>query len=165
MTIEKKNPNATTVTASSNAITEINDRINAEETANHGHSTFVLSGSSDTLTEAEFWDGGIITLTESSPAPSSAFTLNVPANKRGIVNFVNATTAEVTITISGQSATAPTLPPKSTHASLTGLPGQEASLRCDATNVRWAGIPSFAMSAAEYAALSTVDARAEYITL
>lgn len=111
MTIEKKNPNATTVTASSNAITEINDRINREETANHGVLTFTETSTSRTLTSAQFWEAYIFIFDAGSPVPGGAFTLTVPGSseERGGFVVVNNTGQTMTVTISGQSETAPTV--------------------------------------------------------
>lgn len=167
MTIEKKNPNATAVSSTSNAIAAINDRHNRTETAAFGTDLVILFDStSESLSAADLWGGRVITLTESSPSPTGACTLTVTGgSERGDFLIVNTMSQEVTVTISGQSVTAPTIPPKSGHASLTGMEGQEAYLRCDGTNIRWAGVPSFVMSDAEYTALATKDARATYITL
>lgn len=159
MTVEKKNPNATDVAAASNAITAINNRDNRIETAAFGHSSFTLSGTSATMTSAQLWDGAVIVLAGS---PSGSFTLNVPANKRGIVTFINTTAVQVTVRISGQPVTEPVIPPKSASTSDVG---QEAMIRIDATNALWAVKPHFAMSAAEYTALPTKDARAVYYTI
>ena len=52
MTIGKKNANATDVSAGSNVFNQMNDRVNREETANHGKSVLTLSGTTDTLTVA-----------------------------------------------------------------------------------------------------------------
>lgn len=111
MTIEKKNPNATTVTASSNAITEINDRINREETANHGVQSFTETSTSRMLTSAQFWGSLGFIHNTGSPAPGGAFTLTVPGSseERGAFIVVNNTGQTMTVTISGQSETAPTV--------------------------------------------------------
>ena len=107
MTIEKKNPNATDVAAASNAITAINDYLHRIDTAAFGHSTVALGGgTTKTLTAAEFWDGGVFVLTGT---PSGAFTLTVPAHKRGPFKVRNNSTQTVTIGISGQPLTKPTV--------------------------------------------------------
>lgn len=162
MTVAKKIATATDVAAGSNVVTAINDRLNRAETATLGYATYTLTGTTDTLTSEEFWDGGVIVLVGS---PSGDHTLTVPASQERIVRVVNTTSVEVTIQISGQSVTAPRMPPKSADGSLAGIQGQEADIRSDGTNVRWAGIPIFAMTDAEYAALSAVDARALYTTI
>ena len=122
MTIEKKNPNATAIAAASNAIAAINDWLNRIETASFGHSTVALGGgTTKTLTSAEFWDGYTLVLTGT---PSGAFTLTVPANKRGPFRLRNNSTQTVTVGISGQPLTKPTVAASTT-----------ANFDCDGVNV------------------------------
>ena len=161
MTVEKKITTATGVAASSNVVAAINDRINRVETAVLGTSSFALVGTSSTLTAAQFYDGAIILLTGT---PSGNHTLNVPASQH-VVTFVNTTDKEVTVSISGQAATAPVIPPKSADSSLSSLQGQQATIRSNGVDARWLGSPIFAMSAAEYAALSLPSAGAAYFTV
>lgn len=159
MTVAKKITTASAVVAGPSVIAAINDRINRVETATLGVSTFTLAGTSDTLTAAEFEDGGVILLAGS---PSGNFTLTVPGSSERLVTIINTTSVEVTVTIASQSATPPTFPLKSGS---TDHIGQSAMIRSNGTNVYWAVMPNFALSDAEYAALSTVDSRALYTTI
>ncbi|WP_032935152.1 hypothetical protein [Mesorhizobium sp. WSM3626] len=157
MTIEQKNMNATPVAASQigNGIAAVNDRINREETANHGASSFALAGTEDTMTSAELWDGSLIALTG---APSGPFTLTVPAEERGPVKFVNTTGKAVTVTIAAQPGDAPVIPA-----------GGEGTLRIDGTNVSVEAVITLginrviAISQAAYDALGTPDATTLYV--
>lgn len=107
MTVERKNDAATEVSAGSNVFEQINDRVNREETANHGVSIFVLAGTSDTMTLAEIWDGHTIELTGS---PTGAYTLFVPSAERGPVKFVNSTGVDVSVRTAGQTEPIPVIP-------------------------------------------------------
>jgi hypothetical protein len=60
--------------------------------------------------------------------PDGAITITVPAVQRGLFKAINDTDQEVTVTVSGQSLTAPTV-----------AAGEAALLSCDGSNVRFAG--------------------------
>lgn len=111
MTIEKKNPNATSVAAAqgSNVFTAINDRVNREESANHGMLAIAVDSTSESLTSAQFWEAVFFLLSAGSPAPGGGVTLTVPAEERGLFVVRNNCGQTVTVTISGQSVTAPTV--------------------------------------------------------
>ena len=131
MTIEKKNPNATTIAASPTVLTAINDRINREESANHGVFDFAVDATSETFTSAQFWDGHTIRLTEGSPAPGGAVTITVPggspSEQRGAFLVDNQMTEDCSFTVSGQSGTVPIVPA-----------GETALLTCDGDDVSFA---------------------------
>lgn len=129
MTIEKKNPNATAVVAGPSVVTAINDRHNRTETAAFGTDLTVLfDATTESLSAADLWGARIITLAESSPSPVGACTLTVAGgSERGDFIIDNSMTQECTVTISGQSATAPIIPA-----------GGIGHLRCDGVNVEYA---------------------------
>ena len=131
MAVEKKNPNAVAVAASNTVITAINDRVNAEESANHGVFAFSVDATSETLTSAQFWEGYVIRLTEGSPAPGGAVTLTVPggspAEERGDFILDNQMTEDCSVTVSGQSGTIPLVPA-----------GKMVHLKCDGVDVSFA---------------------------
>jgi hypothetical protein len=160
MTVETKITTASDLSGGTGVIGEANDRFYRIETALLGTDvSYVLTGTTDTMTSEEWYSGGVIRLTGS---PSGNHTLTVPTGERR-VTIINETTVEVTVTIAAQSATPPKFPPKSAES---GFPlGQEARIKSDGSNVAWEGVPTFAMSDAEYAALSSPDARALYITV
>lgn len=130
MTIEQKNPTVTAVSSGAvpNAVNSINNRFNREETANHGYLPVGLESTNETWSEATFWGGQVFGLTAGSPAPGGPATVNVPGgNERGIFTIVNLSGFTVTVQISGQSATAPTV-----------ANGNSATLVSDGINVRTA---------------------------
>jgi hypothetical protein len=62
-----------------------------------------------TLTNDEFRRFFLTHIIDGAPAPSGAITLTVPAISRGLFAVLNLTSFTVTVTISGQSVTAPTV--------------------------------------------------------
>ena len=71
---------------------------------------YVTSSNADTLSNAEFRQYAVFVIDEdTSDAANGAITITVPAIQRGIFTFVNNTAFNVTVTISGQSKTAPVL--------------------------------------------------------
>jgi hypothetical protein len=80
-----------------------------------------------TLTNAEFQRVNIFHITDGAPVPTAAITLTVPAVSRGMFVVVNETSFAVTVTISGQSLTAPVVATGSNNA---------VALTCDGVNVR-----------------------------
>lgn len=160
MTIEKKNPNATAVAAASNVITAINDRHNRTETAAFGTDLVItFDSTSESLSAADLWGGRVISLAEGSPAPGGDCTLTVASgSERGDFIIDNGLSQDCTVTISGQSATAPVIPA-----------GGRAHLRCDGTNVEFAtlalsGVDRIVeISQAAYDALSPADSETLYV--
>jgi hypothetical protein len=69
----------------------------------------------------------IFHITDGAPVPTAAITLTVPAVSRGMFVVVNETSFAVTVTISGQSLTAPVVATGSNNA---------VALTCDGVNVR-----------------------------
>lgn len=78
-----------------------------------------------TLTNDQFRRFQFTSLGPDTPAPTAAITVTVPAIKRGTFTIINDTGFTVTVTITGQSETAPTV-----------INGARALLSCDGTNVR-----------------------------
>lgn len=160
MTIEKKNPNATTLAAGPSYVTADNDRHNRTETAAFGTDlTITFTSTSASLSAANLWGGRIISLAAGSPAPGSACTLTVTGgSERGDFIIDNGLSQECTVTISGQSVTAPVVPA-----------GGRAHLRCDGTNIEFATLALSGVnriveiSQAAYDALSPADADTLYI--
>jgi len=164
MTIEKKNPNATTIAATPLVLTAINDRINREESANHGIFDFAVDATSETFTSAQFWDGHTIRLTEGSPAPGGAVTITVPGGsppeQRGNFLVDNQMTEDCGFTVSGQSGAVPVVPA-----------GETALLTCDGDDVSFADTYNInsedvdlvtKLTQAAYDALSPPEARTLY---
>ena len=165
MAVERKNPNASDVVASSSVFTDINDRVNREETANHGVFAFAVDATSETLTSAQFWTGHTIRLTEGSPAPGGTVTLTVPGGsppeERGTFILDNQMTEICNVTVSGQSGAVPAVPV-----------GKAVMLKCDGVDVDFADDYSVnssdvrwivEISQAAYDALSPPDADTFYM--
>lgn len=127
MTVETKNPNVAEVTQTSSGPAQINDRLDAEESANHGILSVEITSTSKTLTSAEFWEAYLFTLTTVSPSPGADVSLFVPANERGKFAVYNTMFEDVYVSISGQSDEPPLVPY-----------GRVVELVTDGTNVRYA---------------------------
>lgn len=82
-----------------------------------------------TLSNTEFRRTFLFHITAGSPTPTAGITITVPAISRGCFAVFNATAQDVTVTISGQSVTAPVVATGSDNPSL---------LTCDGVNVRLA---------------------------
>ncbi len=80
-----------------------------------------------TLTAAEFRGTFLFHTTDAGSPPDAAITLTVPAISRGLFAVLNLNSFAVTVTISGQSATAPVVASGAITPSL---------LTCDGVNVR-----------------------------
>jgi hypothetical protein len=164
-TVEKKNPNAVAVAASPLVLTAINDRVNAEESANHGVFTFSVDATSETLTSAQFWTGHTIRLTEGSPAPGAAVTLTVPGGsppeERGDFILDNQMTEDCSVTVSGQSGAVPLVPAgKAVHLKCDGSDVDFADdYSVNSSDVRW----MVEISQTAYDALSPPDADTFYM--
>lgn len=127
MTIEQKNPNRTPVAVGQQdaVIPGLNNNINEQETAAHGVFTLAVDSTTETLTSAQFWEGVLFSLSVGSPAPGGAVTLNVPSGEeRGAFYVYNNCGETVTVQISGQSLTPPTV-----------SNGDTAGFTCDGVNV------------------------------
>ncbi|RWD00162.1 MAG: hypothetical protein EOS58_30750 [Mesorhizobium sp.] len=111
MTIGQKIPQAIPVAQAqvSDGITAVNNRDNRIESAAFGFVDVSIDGTTETLTSAAFWEGSYLKLIAGSPAPSGAVTLNVPAEERGLFTVLNSCGQSVTVQVSGQSATPPTV--------------------------------------------------------
>ncbi|TJW14470.1 MAG: hypothetical protein E5W82_10870 [Mesorhizobium sp.] len=111
MTIEQKIPQAVPVAQGqvTDGVTAINNRDNRVESAAFGYVPFAIDGTTVTMTSAEFWEGSFFQLAAGSPAPTGSVTLNVPAEERGPFVVYNNSGQTVTVQISGQSATPPTV--------------------------------------------------------
>ncbi|RUM97921.1 hypothetical protein EET67_09915 [Pseudaminobacter arsenicus] len=159
MTIEQKIPQSVPVATGqvSNGVTTINNRDNRIESAAFGFVSKALTGTSGSLTSAEFWEGSYFLLTGT---PSGAFTLSVPAEERGPFTVFNDTGQPVTVQIAGQSLTAP-----------IAAAGTTAQLVSDGVNVRRAAVSGSgianiaAMSQAAYDALVTPDAQTLHVII
>lgn len=129
MTIEQKIPQAVPVTEAmvTNGVAAVNNRDNRTESAAFGYVPVSVDSTSETMTSAVFWEGSYFILSEGSPAPSGAVTLNLPAEERGLFTIYNACSQAVTVQISGQAATAPSI-----------ANGDVATLVSDGVNVRTA---------------------------
>lgn len=82
-----------------------------------------------TLSSSEFRRNFLFHITDGAPAPNGDITLTVPAIARGVFAILNTTSFPVTVTIAGQSVTAPEVASGATTPSL---------LTCDGVNVRLA---------------------------
>jgi hypothetical protein len=80
------------------------------------------------LTSTQFRRHFFLYVGPDSPPPDAMVTLEVPAIKRGAFKVRNNTAQSVTVTVSGQSLTAPAI-----------AAGEAALLSCDGTNVRAEG--------------------------
>ena len=80
-----------------------------------------------TLTSAEFRESFLFHTTDAGSPPGGAITLTVPAVSRGLFAVLNLNSFAVTVTISGQSATAPIVASGAITPTL---------LTCDGVNVR-----------------------------
>lgn len=111
MTIEQKIPQAVPVTqgAVTNGITQINNRFDRVESAAFGWVLYPVDSTTETMTSAQFWEAAYIQVSAGTPAPGGAVTINVPAEERGIFTIYNNCGESVTVQISGQSATPPTI--------------------------------------------------------
>lgn len=111
MTIEQKIPQAVPVAQgqATNGITAINNRFNRVESASYGFVSVAIDSTTETMMSATFWEGSYFELTAGSPPPSGAVTLNVPGEERGLFTVLNSCGQTVTVQISGQTATAPTV--------------------------------------------------------
>jgi hypothetical protein len=81
-----------------------------------------------TLTAEQFRRAFFLMIADDAPPPDGAVTITVPAVQRGLFKVINGTGQEVTVTVSGQSLTAPTV-----------AAGKAALLSCDGSDVRFAG--------------------------
>jgi hypothetical protein len=84
-----------------------------------------------TLTTAQFTDNNMFHIVNDSPAPTAAITVTVPAVSRGVFAVINETSYEVTVQVSGQTETAPTV--------ATGVTEAASLITCDGTDCRSAG--------------------------
>lgn len=127
MTIEQKIPQAVPVAQGqvTDGTTAINNRDNRVESAAFGFVDVGIDSNTETLLSAAFWEGSFLKLMPGSPGPSGAVTLNVPAEERGPLVVYNNSGQTVTVQISGQSATPPTV-----------ANGDTAIFVSDGTNVR-----------------------------
>jgi hypothetical protein len=129
MTIEQKIPQAVPVAQgeATLGITAINNRFDRVESASYGLKLFPVDSTSETMTSDEFWEGTFFQISAGTPAPSGAVTINVPAEERGMFAVYNNCGQNVTVRISGQAATPPTI-----------APGDVGTLISDGINVRTA---------------------------
>lgn len=111
MTIERKIPQAVPVAQGqvTDGIPAINNRNDRIESAAFGFVDVTIDGTSVDLTSAQFWEGSHLRIGVGSPAPGGPVTLNVPAEQRGLFTVLNQCGQTVTIRISGQAATPPTI--------------------------------------------------------
>ena len=110
--------------------TTINDQAGQLDAALTVKADFTITDTNArTLTNTEFRRTFLFHITNGSPAPSAAITLTVPAISRGVFAVLNTTSFDVTVTISGQSVTAPVVATGSDNPTL---------LTCDGVNVRLA---------------------------
>jgi hypothetical protein len=98
------------------------------------------------LTNNDFRRHFFIVVTEGSPAPTAAITLQVPAIRRGLFKLLNLTSQTVTTEVPGQSGSAPQIDP-----------GENRMLSCDGSDVRAAGIGTPDLSSASIGELLDVD--------
>lgn len=123
------NLNLTQVTsAQDDKETTINDQSGEIDAAMTVQTDFTIDNTNArTLTAAEFRQSFIFHTIDAGSPPGGAITLTVPAVSRGLFAVLNLNSFAVTVTISGQSATAPVV---SSGASTPSL------LTCDGVNVR-----------------------------
>jgi len=105
------NLNLTQMTSGQNSKYQTHNDTNGELDAaiSVKQSYAVDSSNAVTVTTAEQRRASIFELTEGSPAPSAGITMTFPATTRGLIAVLNKTGQTVTVTISGQSITAPTI--------------------------------------------------------
>jgi hypothetical protein len=98
------------------------------------------------LTDSEFRRHFFIVVTEGSPAPTAAITLQAPAVRRGLFKLLNLTSQTASIEVSGQSEPAPQIPA-----------GENRMLSCDGSDIRTAGIGAPDLGGASIGELLDVD--------
>jgi hypothetical protein len=130
MTIEQKIPQAVPVAQGqvTTGITAINNRFDRVESAAFGFVTYPVNSTTMTMTSAVFWEGSYFEATVGSPAPGGAVTIDVPAEERGLFSILNNCGEDISVGISGQSETPPTI-----------ADGSLGTLVSDGVNVRAAG--------------------------
>lgn len=84
-----------------------------------------------TLTAAQFRGSNMFHIVNDSPVPTAAITVTIPAVSRGVFAVINETSYEVTVEISGQSETSPTV--------ATGTTENASLITCDGVDCRSAG--------------------------
>jgi hypothetical protein len=89
----------------------------------------VDDGNAYVLTADQFRRNAFFVVTEGSPAPTAAITVQVPVIRRGLFNLLNLTAQTVSVALPGQSEAAPQIPA-----------GENRLLSCDGSDVRAAGI-------------------------
>lgn len=141
MTIEQKIPQAVPVAQGqvTDGVTAINNRDNRVESAAFGYVPFSIDATPATMTSAEFWEGSFFQLAAGSPGPGGPVTLNVPAEERGPFVVYNNSGQTVTVQISGQAATPPTI-----------ANGDVATFVSDGINVRTAAGASGSAGSSPY---------------
>jgi hypothetical protein len=130
MTIEQKIPQAVPVAQGqvTTGITAINNRFDRVESAAFGFVAYPVNSTTMTMSSAVFWEGAYIEATVGSPAPGGAVTIDVPAEERGLFSILNNCGEDISVQISGQSETPPTI-----------ADGSLGTLVSDGVNVRSAG--------------------------
>lgn len=90
--------------------TKINTIVNQVDGAiAHSNTILVDNTNARTLTNSELRGASIFFINNDSPAPTGAITLTLPALRRGLIFILNNTSFTITVTISGQPLTAPTV--------------------------------------------------------
>lgn len=84
-----------------------------------------------TLTAAQFRENNMFHIIDAGSPPSAAITVTVPAVSRGVFAIINETSFEVTVEVSGQGETSPTVP--------TGTTENASLISCDGVDCRSAG--------------------------
>lgn len=109
MTIEEKDPNAAALVESTSTIVpQIETRLQRHSAANSGLLAIAVSSTTVSLTSAQFWGAKGFHLTDDTPG--GAVTLDVPSGEeRGDFVVVNDCGQTVTVEITGQSGTSPTI--------------------------------------------------------
>lgn len=141
MTIEKKIPQAVAIAQGqvTDGIPAINNRNDRIESAAFGFVDVMIDGTTVNLTSAQFWEGQHLRIGVGSPAPGGAVTINVPAEQRGLFTVLNECGQTITVQVSGQMATPPTV-----------ANGDMACFQSDGTNVRTAAGASGSAPAAPF---------------
>lgn len=110
-----------------------NDADGAHDAAMTETLTVVFDSTSETLTALQFISNFTFNCTAGSPAPGAACTLNVPSTnaesatlKRGAFTVINGTGQDLTVQVSGQSTTPPTL--ENGQASILVMDGSDVRL-------------------------------------
>jgi hypothetical protein len=98
------------------------------------------------LTADQFRRSFFIVVTEGSPAPTAAISVQAPAVRRGLFKLLNLTNQTVAIEVSGQTETAPQI-----------VPGENRMLSCDGDDIRAAGVGTPDLGSASIGELLDVD--------